>query len=260
MRKLVFRTRRGACRDHGGTGASPRICRSRRRRRSRSGSTGPAVISAAISGAALPTRTSPTRCNWCRIRPWAPARHAGITTVSPVAKRRRDRRADRLRLPVRSLLGGRHRRRGLGLDDEGLQDRRASARQSRHGAGAGQDRFPDQRDRTGRLRVRQRAALRQRRLLPWRADRYDVTGSFAGHARSALRGWKTASAGLRAAAWNGRSRNIGPPTSNTTIMDLGTAPLRCPMSTNVFLGNVDVRQNIQVVKVGLNFHIWGAGL
>ena len=29
--------------------------------------------------------------------------------------------------------------------------------------------------------------------------------------------------------------------------------------TNVFLGNVDVRQNIQVVKVGLNFHVWGPG-
>jgi outer membrane immunogenic protein len=29
---------------------------------------------------------------------------------------------------------------------------------------------------------------------------------------------------------------------------------------NVFLGNVDVRQNIKVVKAGLNFHIWGPGL
>jgi hypothetical protein len=31
-------------------------------------------------------------------------------------------------------------------------------------------------------------------------------------------------------------------------------------ATNVLLGTVDVKQNIQVVKVGLNFHIWGAGL
>ena len=30
-------------------------------------------------------------------------------------------------------------------------------------------------------------------------------------------------------------------------------------ATNAFLGNVDVRQNIQVVKVGLNFHVWGNG-
>jgi outer membrane immunogenic protein len=30
--------------------------------------------------------------------------------------------------------------------------------------------------------------------------------------------------------------------------------------TNQFLGSVDVKQNIQVVKVGFNFHIWGPGL
>ena len=30
-------------------------------------------------------------------------------------------------------------------------------------------------------------------------------------------------------------------------------------SINGFSGVVDVKQTIQVVKVGLNFHIWGAG-
>jgi opacity protein-like surface antigen len=31
-------------------------------------------------------------------------------------------------------------------------------------------------------------------------------------------------------------------------------------SINGFVGNVDVKQSIQVVKLGLNFHIWGTGL
>jgi outer membrane immunogenic protein len=30
-------------------------------------------------------------------------------------------------------------------------------------------------------------------------------------------------------------------------------------SINGFSGVVDVKQTVQVVKVGLNFHIWGAG-
>jgi len=28
---------------------------------------------------------------------------------------------------------------------------------------------------------------------------------------------------------------------------------------NAFAGIVDVRQNVQVIKAGLNFHIWGSG-
>ena len=47
--------------------------------------------------------------------------------------------------------------------------------------------------------------------------------------RSVLWGWKTASAGPRAAGWNGRSHRIGRPASNTIITSSGIASLRCPI-------------------------------
>ena len=64
------------------------------------------------------------------------------------------------------------------------------------------------------------------------ADRYDVTGSFTG-IPFGFTGWKIASAGPRAAAWNGRSRSIGPSMSNTITMGSGTKtiamsdPIKC---------------------------------
>ena len=93
-----------------------------------------------------------------------------------------------------------------------------------------------------------------------RGDKYDVSGgTFAGGDRSAFKGWKIALAGSSVAALNGRSRAIGPRTSNMTITgsDIGNIMMSDPF--NGFLGGVDVRQNVQVVKVGLNFHIGGSG-
>jgi opacity protein-like surface antigen len=40
----------------------------------------------------------------------------------------------------------------------------------------------------------------------------------------------------------------------------GTRSVAMFEPTNAFLGNVDIKQNIQVVKLGFNFHIWGPGL
>ena len=226
-------------------------------------SPGPAVISAAVSVAALATKdiTDPVQLVQDSLigGPVDHRRHHG----EPVADRRRDRRPDRLRLPVRSLLGGRHRRRRLGLDHEGQQQivsLPAGTPDTR--AGAGQDRLSCQRDRAARLRVRPRAALRQGRLRHG-GDKYNVSGvttigaavPFNFHGldnRYRLDRGRRRGMGVHAV--------IGPSISNTITMSSDTktiADVRC--GSTCCSGVVDVKQNIQVVKVGLNFHIWGSG-
>jgi outer membrane immunogenic protein len=91
------------------------------------------------------------------------------------------------------------------------------------------------------------------------ADRYDVSGSFIGtpFGFTGLEnrfGW-TAGAGVEWAFTPHWSMNV-----EYDYYGFGTKTIAMFDSTNVLLGNVDVRQNIQVVKVGFNFHIWGAGL
>jgi outer membrane immunogenic protein len=90
------------------------------------------------------------------------------------------------------------------------------------------------------------------------ADRYDVTGSFAGTPFGFVGlenriGW---------VAGGGVEWAFSPHWSASFEYDYygfghGTIAMSDPV--NVFLGPVDVRQNIQVVKAGLNFHIWGPG-
>jgi outer membrane immunogenic protein len=90
------------------------------------------------------------------------------------------------------------------------------------------------------------------------ADRYDVTGSFAGAPFGFVGlenrfGW-TAGGGVEWA--------FSPHWSASVEYDyyrFGHSVIAMSDPTNVFLGNVDVRQNIQVIKVGANFHIWGPG-
>jgi outer membrane immunogenic protein len=90
------------------------------------------------------------------------------------------------------------------------------------------------------------------------ADRYDVTGSFAGtpFGFTGLEnriGW-TAGGGVEWAFSQHWSASI-----EYDYYQFGHRLVTMSDPTNGFLGNVDVRQNIQVVKAGLNFHIWGPG-
>lgn len=90
-------------------------------------------------------------------------------------------------------------------------------------------------------------------------DRYDVTGSFAGMPFGFVGlenriGW-TAGGGVEWAFSQHWSANV-----EYDYYGFGNRNIAMFNSTNVLLGNVDVKQNIQVVKVGLNFHVWGAGL
>jgi outer membrane immunogenic protein len=90
------------------------------------------------------------------------------------------------------------------------------------------------------------------------ADRYDVTGSFVGtpfgfEGLENRIGW-TAGGGVDWAFSRHWSASIeydyyGFGHRNALMFD----------STNVLAGIVDVKQSIQVVKVGLNFHVWGPG-
>jgi outer membrane immunogenic protein len=91
------------------------------------------------------------------------------------------------------------------------------------------------------------------------ADRYDVTGSFAGTPFGFVGlenrfGW-TAGGGVEWAFSPHWSASV-----EYDYYQFGHRVVAMSDPTNVFLGNVDVRQNIQVVKAGLNFHMWGPGL
>jgi outer membrane immunogenic protein len=90
------------------------------------------------------------------------------------------------------------------------------------------------------------------------ADRYDVTGSFAGTPFGFVGlenrfGW-TAGGGVEWAFSPHWSASV-----EYDYYQFGHSVIAMSDPTNVFLGNVDVRQNIQVIKVGANFHIWGPG-
>jgi outer membrane immunogenic protein len=90
-------------------------------------------------------------------------------------------------------------------------------------------------------------------------DRYDVSGSFAGtpFGFTGLEnrfGW-TAGAGVEWVFTQHWSVNL-----EYDYYGFGTKTIAMFDPVNQFLGNVDVKQNVQVVKVGFNFHIWGPGL
>ena len=89
-------------------------------------------------------------------------------------------------------------------------------------------------------------------------DRYDVTGSFAGtpfgfEGLENRIGW-TAGGGVEWAFSQHWSASL-----EYDYYQFGHSIIAMSDPTNVFLGNADVRQSIQVVKVGVNFHIWGSG-
>jgi outer membrane immunogenic protein len=89
-------------------------------------------------------------------------------------------------------------------------------------------------------------------------DRFNVTGSFAGtpfgfEGLDNRFGW-TAGGGVDWAFSRQWSANI-----EYDYYQFGHGGVLMSDSINVFAGIVDVRQSVQVVKVGLNFHIWGGG-
>ena len=92
----------------------------------------------------------------------------------------------------------------------------------RHRARASKHRLSGERDRAGRLRLRQRPALRQRRRRAGRRQiqcQRHIHGSFL----ITFKGWIIATAGSQAAAWIGRSHVIGPSTSNMITIHSGMA-------------------------------------
>ena len=89
-------------------------------------------------------------------------------------------------------------------------------------------------------------------------DRYDVSRLIRRHPFG-FQGWKIA---IGWTAGGGVEWAFSPHWSASIEYDyygFGHRDIAMSDPTNAFLGNVDVRQNIQVVKVGLNFHIWGHG-
>lgn len=89
-------------------------------------------------------------------------------------------------------------------------------------------------------------------------DRFNVTGSFTGtpFAFEGLDnrfGW-TAGGGVDWAFSHHWSANI-----EYDYYQFGHGGVLMSDGINGFAGIVDVRQSVQVVKVGLNFHIWGPG-
>jgi len=90
-------------------------------------------------------------------------------------------------------------------------------------------------------------------------DKYDVTGSFLGTPFSFAGldnrvGW-TVGGGVDWAFSQHWSASI-----EYDYYGFGRGTVTMSDPVNGFSGAVDVKQTVQVVKVGLNFHVWGAGL
>jgi outer membrane immunogenic protein len=89
-------------------------------------------------------------------------------------------------------------------------------------------------------------------------DRFNVTGSFAGtpfafEGLDSRLGW-TVGGGVDWAFSRHWSANI-----EYDYYQFGHGGVLMSDPINAFAGIVDVKQSVQVVKVGLNFHIWGSG-
>jgi outer membrane immunogenic protein len=89
-------------------------------------------------------------------------------------------------------------------------------------------------------------------------DKYDVTGSFQGapfafEGLDNRLGW-TVGGGVDWAFSHHWSVNL-----EYDYYQFGHSNVLMSDPINTFAGIVNVRQNVQVVKAGLNFHVWGAG-
>jgi outer membrane immunogenic protein len=88
-------------------------------------------------------------------------------------------------------------------------------------------------------------------------DKYNVSGTFTGlpynfQGLDNRYGW-TAGGGVDWAFSRHWSMNV-----EYDYYRFGSGPILMNDGINAFSGVVDVRQTVQVVKVGLNFHIWGS--
>ena len=89
-------------------------------------------------------------------------------------------------------------------------------------------------------------------------DKYNVSGTFTGlpynfQGLDNRYGW-TAGGGVDWAFSRHWSMNV-----EYDYYRFGSGPILMNDGINTFSGVVDVKQTVQVVKVGVNFHIWGSG-
>lgn len=94
--------------------------------------------------------------------------------------------------------------------------------------------------------------------VAWAGDKYDVTGSLAGTAfgfegLDQRSGW-TAGAGAEWAFSRHWSAFL-----EYDYHWFGDRTILMSDNINGFAGFMDVKQSVQVVKVGLNFHMWSSG-
>ena len=93
--------------------------------------------------------------------------------------------------------------------------------------------------------------------VAWAGDNYgaaDILGTFGFQGAETRIGW-TAGAGVEWALWNNWAVKLeydyyGFGTRSVTFVD---------NTISGIIGNVDIKQNIQVVKLGVNFHVWADG-
>ena len=92
----------------------------------------------------------------------------------------------------------------------------------------------------------------------WAGDKYTVTGSFAGtgfgfEGLEARTGW-TAGAGVEWAFYRHWSASL-----EYDFYQFGHRTTLMSDTINGFTGNMDAKQSVQVVKLGVNFHMWSSG-
>ena len=92
----------------------------------------------------------------------------------------------------------------------------------------------------------------------WASDKYSLVGTFQGtgfdfEGLSLRAGW-TAGAGVEWAVWDDWSVRL-----EYDYYDFGHSNVLMSDSVNVLSGPVDVKQTVQAVKLGLNFHVWSGG-
>jgi outer membrane immunogenic protein len=89
----------------------------------------------------------------------------------------------------------------------------------------------------------------------WVSDKYSLIGTFQGTPFDfeglALRAGWTAGGGIEWAVWDDWSVKL-----EYDYYDFGHSTVLMSDSVNVLSGPVDVKQTIQMVKLGVNFHVW----